>query len=170
MENITKRPGTKKRITYDDAFAVNGKTPPQAIELEEAVLGALMLDQNALTNTIEIIKPEYFYKPEHEIIFKAIVSLFEKTQPVDILTVVETLRSTGKLEAAGGAYYVSQLTSRVASAAHIEYHARILSQKYIYERNTCVAAIWSYAFFVRSFGCALFYLSMERGERREKNI
>lgn len=131
MENITKRTGTKKRITYDDAFAVNGKTPPQAIELEEAVLGALMLDQNALTNTIEIIKPEYFYKPEHEIIFKAIVSLFEKTQPVDILTVVETLRSTGKLEAAGGAYYVSQLTSRVASAAHIEYHARILSQKYI---------------------------------------
>ena len=131
MENITKRPGTKKRISYDEAFAVNGKTPPQAVELEEAVLGALMLDQNALTNTIEIIKPEYFYKPEHEIIFKAIVSLFEKTQPVDILTVVEALRSTGKLEAAGGAYYVSQLTSRVASAAHIEYHARILSQKYI---------------------------------------
>ena len=62
MENIAKRT-RNKRISYDDAFAVNGKTPPQALDLEESVLGALMLDQNALTNTIEIIHPEYFYKP-----------------------------------------------------------------------------------------------------------
>ena len=132
MDNIgTKRIGKNRRISYDEAFAVNGKTPPQALDLEESVLGALMLDQNALTNTIEIIHTEYFYKPEHQLIFKAIVSLFEKSNPVDILTVVEELRSTGNLDAAGGAYYVSQLTNRVVSAAHIEYHARVLSEKYI---------------------------------------
>ncbi|MBR5777837.1 MAG: replicative DNA helicase [Bacteroidales bacterium] len=131
MDSIAKKVGKHKRISYDDAFAINGKTPPQALELEESVLGALMLDQNALTNTIEIIKPEYFYKPEHQTIFKAIVGLFEKSQPVDILTVVDALRSAGELELAGGAYYVSQLTNRVVSAAHIEYHARILSEKFI---------------------------------------
>lgn len=132
MDNIgTRRIGKNRRISYDEAFAVNGKTPPQALDLEESVLGALMLDQNALTNTIEIIHTEYFYKPEHQLIFKAIVSLFEKSNPVDILTVVEELRSTGNLDAAGGAYYVSQLTNRVVSAAHIEYHARVLSEKYI---------------------------------------
>ena len=104
MDNIgTRRIGKNRRISYDEAFAVNGKTPPQALDLEESVLGALMLDQNALTNTIEIIHTEYFYKPEHQLIFKAIVSLFEKSNPVDILTVVEELRSTGNLDAAGGA-------------------------------------------------------------------
>lgn len=117
-------------MTYETAFGLNGKTPPQAIELEESVLGALMLDQNALNNTIEILHPEYFYKPEHQTIFKAIYRLFELSQPVDLLTVVERLRLDGALEAAGGAYYVSQLTNHVVSAAHIEYHARVLSEKY----------------------------------------
>ncbi len=131
MENVAKRVAKRDRITYDQAFALNGKTPPQALDLEESVLGALMLDQNALTNIIEILRPEFFYKLEHQIIFKSIVVLFESAQPVDILTVVEQLRSDGKLEEAGGAYYVSQLTNRVVSAAHIEFHARILSEKFI---------------------------------------
>lgn len=118
-------------MTYDMAFAINGKTPPQAIELEEAVLGALMLNEDALTNTIEVLRPEFFYKHEHQYIFQAIRNLFEKSKQVDMLTVVEQLRHDGFLDAAGGAYYVSQLTNRVASAAHIEAHARYLSEKYM---------------------------------------
>ncbi len=131
MENVVRKSGKRERITYDQAFALNGKTPPQALELEESVLGALMLDQNALTNTIEMLQADFFYKPEHQAIFNAIVSLFEKSQPVDILTVVEELRSSGNLDRAGGAYFVSQLTSRIISSAHIEFHARVLSEKFI---------------------------------------
>ena len=120
-----------KTMTYDQAFALNGKIPPQAIEVEEAVLGALMLDEKAITNTIEILHADFFYKPEHQYIFKAIFSLVEKASPVDIITVVEQLRLDGNLENAGGAYYVSQLTNRVVTAAHVEYHARLLSEKFI---------------------------------------
>ncbi|MCS6823753.1 MAG: replicative DNA helicase [Cytophagaceae bacterium] len=108
-----------------------GKLPPQAIELEEAVLGALLLERDALTTIIEILKPESFYKEAHQLIFKAVLALFDKSEPIDILTVVNHLRSTGELEAAGGAYYITQLTSKVSSAAHIEYHARIVAEQAI---------------------------------------
>ncbi|MBQ9474503.1 MAG: replicative DNA helicase [Bacteroidales bacterium] len=125
------KPRDKKRLAYDAAFDINGKTPPQATDLEASVLGALMLDQNALNNNIETIRTEYFYKPEHQIIYSTIQKLFGLSQPVDLLTVVEQLRKDGQLEAAGGAYYISQLTNRVVSAAHVEYHARVLAEKYI---------------------------------------
>ena len=118
-------------MTYDQAFSINGNTPPQAVSLEEGVLGALMLDQTALINAIETLHVEYFYKPEHQAIYRAIRKLFEQSQPVDMLTVVERLRLDGDLEAAGGAYAVSKLTENVVSAAHIEYHIRVLSEKYI---------------------------------------
>ena len=118
-------------MTYDQAFSINSNTPPQAINLEESVLGALMLDQAALVNSIESLHVEYFYKPEHQAIFRAIYKLFEMSQPVDMYTVVERLRLDGELEAAGGAYAVSKLTENVVSAAHIEYHIRVLSEKYI---------------------------------------
>ena len=118
-------------MSYANAFDLNGKTPPQALDLEESVLGALMLDQKALNDTIEMLHVEYFYKPEHQAIFKAIFRLFEQSQPVDMLTVIERLRLDGELESAGGAYYVSQLTNHVVSAAHIEYHVRVLSEKFI---------------------------------------
>lgn len=121
----------KERMTYDTAFTLNGKTPPRAVEVEEAVLGALMLDSNALTNTIETIQQEYFYKIENQLIFGAIRTLFEKGKQVDILTVTQQLISDGKLEEVGGTYYISQLTNRVISAAHIENHAHILAEKYI---------------------------------------
>ena len=88
QRNLAKR---KERITYDQAFSLNGKTPPQAIELEEAVLGALMLDQNALNNTIQMLREEYFYRPEHQVIFRAILTLFEQTKPIDLLTVTQQL-------------------------------------------------------------------------------
>ena len=121
----------KERLTYAQAFDINGNTPPQAIALEESVLGALMLDQTALINAIETLHVEYFYKPEHQAVYRAIRKLFEMSQPVDLLTVVERLRLDGELEAAGGAYAVSKLTENVVSAAHIEYHIRVLSEKFI---------------------------------------
>lgn len=108
-----------------------GKLPPQAVDLEEAVLGALMLEKDALSVVIDIVKAESFYKDAHQKIFEAITSLFQKSLPVDLLTVAAELRTLGYLEIIGGAYYLTQLTDRVVSAANIEFHARIISQKYI---------------------------------------
>lgn len=105
-----------------------GKLPPQALELEEAVLGALMLEKDALTTVIDLLKPQSFYKDAHQRIFKAILSLFDKSEPIDILTVTQELREQGELEFVGGAYYVSQLTTRVNSAANIEFHARVITE------------------------------------------
>lgn len=113
------------------AFPVLGKLPPQAVDLEEAVLGALMLEVDALSAVIDILKPDVFYKESHQIIFASIRNLFQKSEPVDLLTVTAELRKTGQLEFVGGAFYVTELTNRVASAANIEFHARIISQKFI---------------------------------------
>jgi replicative DNA helicase len=110
---------------------LQGKLPPQAIELEEAVLGAIMLEKNALAVVIDIIKPTYFYKDAHQHVYTSMLNLFEKSEPIDILTVTNQLRSDGNLEICGGAYYITQLTNRVASAANIEFHARIIAQKHI---------------------------------------
>ena len=108
-----------------------GKLPPQAVDLEEAVLGALMLEKSPVNDVIDILKPESFYKESHQKIYEAIYELFGASEAIDILTVTQKLRSKGDLEAAGGPYYISQLTNRVASAAHAEAHARIIAQKYI---------------------------------------
>lgn len=108
-----------------------GKLPPQALELEEAVLGALMLEKEALSDVIEILKPESFYKQENQKIYAAIMKLFEQSQPVDILTVTQQLKKTGELELVGGPYYITRLTNRVASSANAEFHARIIAQKFI---------------------------------------
>ncbi len=113
------------------SFPALGKLPPQALDLEEAVLGALMLEVDALSAVIDILKPEIFYKESHQTIFTAIRNLFQKSEPVDLLTVTAELRKLGQLELIGGAFYVTELTNRVASAANIEFHARIISQKYI---------------------------------------
>ncbi len=122
----------KKRGTQADLSAyMFGKVPPQARELEEAVLGAIMLEKDALSNVIDIISPSGFYIDAHARIFNAIYRLFQKSQPVDILTVTEELRLSGELEAVGGPFFIASLTNRVASAANVEYHARIISQKFI---------------------------------------
>lgn len=105
-----------------------GKVPPQALDLEEAVLGALMIEKDALTTVVDILKPQSFYKEAHQRIYNAILVLFAESQPVDMLTVVSQLRKTGELEISGGAFYIPELTSRVNSAANIEYHARIVSE------------------------------------------
>jgi len=108
-----------------------GKLPPQAVDLEEAVLGSLMLDKEALTDVIDILKKESFYKEDNQLIYESILSLFEKSEPIDILTVTQELKKQGNLEIVGGAFYIAQLTNRVASSANVEYHARILAQKHI---------------------------------------
>ncbi len=108
-----------------------GKLPPQAIELEEAVIGGLMLEKDAVIEIIDILKPESFYKDEHQTIFAAILYLFGADKAIDILTVTERLRQSKELDTIGGPAYLTQLTGRVASAAHIEFHARIVQQKFI---------------------------------------
>jgi len=119
------------RRTPIQADTEMGRIPPQAVEVEEAILGALLLEKDAFLIVSELLKPECFYREAHQHIFQAISNLFFHEQPVDILTVTEELKKLGKLEEVGGAFFVSQLTSRVASAAHIEYHARIIWQKYL---------------------------------------
>lgn len=106
-----------------------GKLPPQVVEIEEVVLGALMLERDAIDTTLGILLPEDFYKEAHQFIFTAISSLFDKNDPVDIKTVTHELREFGKLELVGGAYYISMLTSKVNSAANIETHSRIIKEQ-----------------------------------------
>jgi replicative DNA helicase len=110
---------------------VFGKVQPQAIPLEEAVLGALMLDREALPMVMDILRPESFYLEAHQHIYRAIIKLFERSNPVDLLTVTEEMRKSGDLDKVGGGYYLVELSHRVASAANIEYHARIIAQKHI---------------------------------------
>ena len=108
-----------------------GKIPPQAPDLEEAVLGAIMLEKDAILSVLDILVPGSFYKESHQQIYEVAQNLSMQEKPIDLLTVTEELRKLEKLEAVGGAVYISQLTSRVGSAAHLEYHARIVAQKYI---------------------------------------
>lgn len=129
---IQQQGGGKRRIKNSPSVPVDGgKLPPQAVDLEETLLGALMLEKGPVNDVIDILKPESFYKDAHKKIYAAIQDLFGDSQPIDILTVTQQLRSKGELEEVGGAFYVSQLTNRVASAAHAEAHARIIAQKYI---------------------------------------
>lgn len=119
--------GTSKKV--EPNFL--GKVPPQARSLEEAVLGALMLDKDAVSIVIDILRPDSFYEDRHQHIYKAICTLFEQSNPVDLLTVTEELKKMGVLDSIGGPFYLVELTNRVASAANVEYHARIVAQKYI---------------------------------------
>ncbi|MBT3748957.1 MAG: replicative DNA helicase, partial [Bacteroidetes bacterium] len=124
-----KAPDTSKKIK--DLVQELGKVPPQAVDLEEAVIGAIMLEKDAIVSVIDIITAACFYKDTHKIIFEAILELSKKLQPIDLLTVTEELRKNEKLDQIGGPYFLTQLTNKVASAAHIEFHARIITQKYI---------------------------------------
>jgi len=108
-----------------------GKIPPQAIDLEEAVLGAMMVDKKGVDDVIDILHEEVFYKPAHQEIYRAIFKLFEISEPIDLLTVSNQLRKSEKLDAVGGDLYLINLSQKVSSAAHIEFHARIILQKFI---------------------------------------
>lgn len=113
---------------------ITGKLPPQAIEVEEAVLGALMLEKDAYTSVAGIIDSQSFYKDEHQKIFKVVKDLAAKDKPVDLLLVVQELKARNQLDEIGGPTFIAQLARRVASSAHIEHHARIIAQAF-YQRE-----------------------------------
>jgi|TARA_B110000444_G_scaffold222492_1_gene224458 replicative DNA helicase len=121
----------KRTIKATSIQKIDGKLQPQAIELEEVVLGALMIDNESLSDTIDSLQPEYFYKPDHQKIFEAIVNLFNNSKPVDILTVSEELKRMDALESVGGMLYISQLTNNISSSSNTEFHARIIAEKFI---------------------------------------
>jgi replicative DNA helicase len=131
LTNLNRDRKQRRKSAPDLSTMVYGKVPPQAKDLEEAVLGAIMLEKSAFDTVIEILKPECFYVESHQRIFKAMQGLAQKSQPIDILTVVEELRFREELDMVGGPYYVTKLTNAVVSAAHIEAHARIILQKFI---------------------------------------
>ena len=123
------RPRTKQvNVPAEDAF---GRQQPQNIDMEQAVLGAILIEQDAFGRISEVLQPESFYDHRHQIIYDAVRSLTVQQRPVDILTVRDYLDSQGTLEEAGGPVYLVQLTSKLTSSAHIEYHARIIAQKYL---------------------------------------
>lgn len=108
-----------------------GKIPPQSIDVEEAVLGAILVEGKCLQDVIEYLKPETFYKEANKTLYAALVSLYDKRKPIDLLTVSQELRDTNTIDEVGGVVYLAQLTSKVGSASHIEYHSKILAEKYI---------------------------------------
>ncbi len=108
-----------------------GKIPPQALDLEEAVLGAMLIDKKGVDEVIDILQEDAFYKEAHQHIFSAIHHLFETSEPIDLLTVSAQLRKMGILEKVGGDFYLVQLSKKVSTSAHIEFHARIILQKFI---------------------------------------
>ncbi len=110
---------------------VFGKVQPQAVPLEEAVLGALMLDREALPLVMDTLRADSFYLESHQLIYKAAIRLFERSNPIDLLTLTEEMRKSGDLEKVANGYYLVELSNKVASAANIEYHARIIAQKHI---------------------------------------
>jgi len=133
LTNINRDRDRKNRRPQvkDLSTLVYGKIPPQSKELEEAILGAIMLEKTAFDIVVEQIKPECFYVDAHQRIFKSMISLAGKNSPIDLLTVVEELKTSGELEIVGGAYYLTKLTNFVVSAANVETHCRIILQKFI---------------------------------------
>ena len=123
----------RKRRTEPTVIKVGanemGKLPPQALELEESVLGALMIEKDAFGQVADLLRPESFYSDHNRLIFEAIRALSVKEAPIDVLSVAEQMRAMGTLEQVGGVVYLSELTQRVASAAHLRYHAQIVAQK-----------------------------------------
>ena len=132
LTNINRDKKRRKTPGMDLSTMVYGKVPPQAKELEEAVLGAIMLEKSAFDSLVDTnLKPECFYVEAHQLIFKAMMDMQQRGIPIDILTVVEELKRKEQLDLVGGPYYVTKLTNSVVSTANIEAHARILLQKFI---------------------------------------
>lgn len=130
MEKIT----SPQNIAYRKSNVVSlekGKVPPQAVDLEEVVLGAMMIDKKGVDEIIDILHPEAFYKTANSLIYDAVKKLFDNSEAIDLLTVSNQLKKDGNFDKVGGDYYLIQLTQKVSSSAHIEFHARIILQKYI---------------------------------------
>ncbi len=123
---------SRRRATRQQPIDNNyGHLQPQALDVERAVLGALLIDKDAYAVVCELLFPESFYEPRNQMIYSAIRDLSMAERPVDVLTVTEQLAKNGQLEEAGGPAYIAEISSRVASSAHIDYHARIIAQKFL---------------------------------------
>ena len=124
-------PSSRNREAFEAMTDTVGNVPPQAVELEEAVLGALMLEKDCIITVQEFVSPEAFYTEEHRLIYKAINELSMELKPIDLYTVTERLKARKELKKVGGASYLAQLTQKVGSAANVEFHAKIIAQKYV---------------------------------------
>ena len=131
MAKQYKKSSENNSEAYNQLIGVDGTVPPQAVELEQAVLGALMLEKDAIIDVQEYVKVETFYLEEHRIIFKAIQDLSFEMKAIDLYTVSERLKAQKELQKVGGAPYLAELTQKVASAAHVEFHAKIIAQKFV---------------------------------------
>lgn len=120
-----------RKLLEDANLPAYSKLPPQALPLEESVLGAILIDRDAMIKVLDILQPETFYKDSHKEIYRAMRRLFERSQPIDILTVMEDLKKNGNLEMIGGPAYLAELNSKVSSAANVEFYARIVTEKFI---------------------------------------
>ncbi|WP_336689197.1 MULTISPECIES: replicative DNA helicase [unclassified Chryseobacterium] len=109
----------------------DGKMPPNALDFERLVIGTFLIDKKGLDHSIDLLTPEVFYDPRHQVIFSTILKLYEGNQPVDLMTIIQELKKEGKLSSAGGDSYIIDLTMGVSSSAHIEYHVRVILEKYI---------------------------------------
>ena len=116
-------------VSSTEKTGPEGRVPPQAVDLEAAVLGAMLLEKEAIAKAIEVLDDTAFYRPAHQLIFRAMERLFEKGEPVDVLTLIEELRRGGDLEKAGGEYAVTELTTKVTTGANVEYHAHIVLER-----------------------------------------
>ncbi len=130
---------------------LKGKIPPQNLEAEEAVLGAMLISQNDLLAPINLLNAEMFYMPSHRLIFEAIKQLFAQRSPVDLLTTTDTLRKMGKLDQVGGSMFLYNLTEKVSSSANIEYHAGIITERYLKRKliemsNIAIASAYDQTF------------------------
>lgn len=136
----TTRPKTKKDVSIDAIGLEAGKVPPQAVDVEEAVLGAMMIEPNCVPDVLDSLTADCFYKDANRKVFMAVSALSAEHQPVDIYTVTEQLRRMGLLDEVGGPYYLSLLSSKVGAAAHVDYHVKILLQKYIQRELITISA------------------------------
>ena len=131
MTQEKEKPSIRNREAYAALTEMGGNVPPQAVELEEAVLGALMLEKDSIITVQEFITPDAFYTEEHRLIYRAIEELSAELKPIDLYTVTERLKVKKELKKVGGASYLAQLTQKVGSAANVEFYAKIIAQKYV---------------------------------------
>jgi replicative DNA helicase len=134
LEKLTRRGRSRRSSGGSDPYESAGRVPPQAVDVEKSVLGAMLIEDAAIPKAIEILTADDFYQTKHQRVFTAITSLFERGNPVDLITLTEELKRQDALDDVGGAYYLTELTTKVASAANVEYHARVIAEKALQRR------------------------------------
>ena len=134
LEKMRGGQNERRRKQAEEVHEQSGRVPPQAVDVEKSVLGAMLIEREAIPQAIEVLPSEAFYSNKHQRIYQAILDLFERGNPVDLVTLTEELKRRDQLEDVGGSYYLTELTTQVASAANVEYHARIIAEKSLLRR------------------------------------